>query len=58
MLVKPLLVKAGRVREAKILGDATSNLRNYNSFHSQMLAKTSADIRDFFKAGNQEFKKK
>ena len=58
MLVKPLLVKASRVQEAKILGDANPNLRNYNSFHSQMLAKTSADIRVFFKAGNQEFKKK
>ena len=58
MLVKPLLVKASRVQKAKILDDATPNLKNYNSFHSQLLAKTSADISDFFKAGNQEFKKK
>ena len=58
MLVKPLLVKASRVQEATILGGATPNLRNYNSFHSQLLAKTSADISDFFKTGNQECKKK
>ena len=58
MIVKPLLTKASRVQEAKILGDATPNLRNSNSFHSQFLAKTSVDISDFFKAGNQKFKKK
>ena len=58
MTVKPLLIKDSSVQEAKILADADSNMRNPNSIPSQFLARTSADIRDFCKAGNQEFKKK
>ena len=58
MIVKPLLVKVSNVQEAKILGDPTPNLKNSHSFHSDFLAKTSAEISDFFKVENQEFKKK
>ena len=58
MTVKSLLIKDSSVQEAKILADATPNMRNPNSIPSEFLAKTSADISDFFEAGNQEFKKK
>ena len=58
MTVKSLLIKDSSVQEAKILADADSNMRNPNSIPSQFLARTSADIRDFFQAGNQAFKKK
>ena len=58
MTVKSLLIKDSSVQEAKILADAASNMRNPNSIHSQFLARTTADIRDFFEAGNQAFKKK
>ena len=58
MTVKSLLNKGVSVQESKILTDAAPNMRNPNSIPSQFLARTSADIRDFFQAGNQAFKKK
>ncbi len=58
MTVKSLLIKDSNVQEAKILTDAVPNMRNPNSIPSQFLARTTADIRDFFEAGNQAFKKK
>ena len=58
MTVKSLLIKDSNVQEAKILADAAPNMRNPNSIPSLFLAKTSADISNFFEAGNQKVKKK
>ena len=58
MTVKSLLNKGVSVQESKILTDAAPNMRNPSSIYSQFLAKTSAEISDFFEAGNQKFKKK
>ena len=58
MTVKSSLIKDSSVQEAKIVADAAPNMRNPNSIRSQFLAKTSAEISDFFEAGNQKFKKK
>ena len=58
MAVKPLLIKDSSVQEAKIVADAAPNMWNLNSIQSQFLAKTSAEISDFFEAGHQKFKKK
>ena len=58
MAVKSLLNKGVSVQESKFLADAAPNMRNPNSIYSQFLAKTSAEISDFFEAGNQKFKKK
>ena len=58
MTVNSLPNKAVSVRESKILTDAAPNMRNPSSIYSQFLAKTSAEISDFFEAGNQKFKKK
>lgn len=58
MTVNSLPNKAVSVQEAKILTDAAPNMRNPSSIYSQFLAKTSAEISDFFEAGNQKFKKK
>ena len=58
MTVNSLPNKAVSVQEAKILTDAAPNMRNPSSIYSQFLAKTSAEIRCFFEAENQKFKKK
>ncbi len=58
MTVNSLPNKAVSVQEAKILTDAAPNMRNPSYIYSQFLAKTSAEISDFFEAGNQKFKKK
>jgi len=58
MTVNSLPNKAVSVQESKILTDAAPNMRNPSSIYSQFLAKTSAEISDFFEAGNQKFKKK
>ena len=58
MTVKSLLIKDSSIQEAKILTDAAPNMRNPSSIYSQFLAKTSAEIIDFFEAGNQKSKKK
>jgi hypothetical protein len=58
MTVNSLPNKAVSVQEAKILTDAAPIMRNPSSIYSQFLAKTSAEISDFFEAGNQKFKKK
>ena len=58
MTVKSLLNKGVSVQESKILTDAAPNMMNPSSIYSQFLAKTSAEISDFFEAGNQKFKKK
>ena len=58
MTVNSLPNKAVSVQEAKILTDAAPNMTNPSSIYSQFLAKTSAEISDFFEAGNQKFKKK
>ena len=58
MTVNSLPNKAVSVQEAKILTDAAPNMRNPSSIYSQFLAKTSAEISDFFEVGNQKFKKK
>ena len=58
MTVKSSLIKDSSVQEAKTFADAAPNMRNLNSIHSQFLAKTSAEIKRFFEAGNQKFKKK
>ena len=58
MTVKSLLIKDSNVQEAKILTDAAPNMRNPSSIYSQFLTKTSAEISDFFEAGNKKFKKK
>ena len=53
MTVKSLVNKGVSVQESKFLADAAPNMRNPNSIYSQFLAKTSAEISDFFEAGNQ-----
>ena len=58
MTVKSLLIKDSSVQEAKTFANAAPYVRNLNSIHSQFLAKTSAEIRCFFEAENQKFKKK
>lgn len=58
MTVKTLPTNNSSVQEAKIVADAAPNMRNPNSIRSQFLAKTSAEISDFFEVGNQKFKKK
>ena len=56
MNVKPSLVTINSVQDGKILGDAPSSISKSNSIRSPLLAKTSADIVDFFNAGEQEVK--
>ena len=58
MTVKSLLNKDVSVQESKILNYAAPNMRNPNSIYSQFLAKTCAEISDFFEEEIQKFKKK
>ncbi len=58
MTVNSLLIKDRSGQDAKTSADVAPKRKNYSSIHSQFLAKTSAEISDFFEAENQKFKKK
>ena len=57
MDVKPSVVTYKTAQEGKMLTDSPSDSRNLNSIRSPLLAKTNADICDFFNVGEQDLKR-
>ena len=57
MDVKPSVVTYKTAQEGKMLTELPSDSRNCNSIRSPLLAKTNADIFDFFNVGEQDLKR-
>ena len=54
---KPSVVTDSSAQEGKMLNDSPSDSGNFNSIRSPFLAKTNADIFDFFNVGDQDLKR-